>query len=58
MDQDQWENSMPVIDFDKAVQDPKHPSKMAPEYDSGDKLHPGDTGYRKMADSIDLLLFK
>jgi lysophospholipase L1-like esterase len=47
-----------VIDFDKAVRDPEHPSKMAPEYDSGDKLHPGDAGYRKMADSIDLMLFK
>jgi lysophospholipase L1-like esterase len=47
-----------VIDFDKTIRDPKHPSKMAQEYDSGDKLHPGDAGYRKMADSIDLKLFK
>ena len=47
-----------VIDFDKAVQDPEHPSKMAKEYNSGDKLHPNDAGYRKMADSIDLMLFK
>ncbi len=47
-----------VIDFEKAVRDPQHPSKMAPEYDSGDKLHPGDAGYKKMADSIDLMLFE
>ena len=47
-----------VIDFDKAVQDPDHPGRMAPAYDSGDKLHPGDTGYKKMADSIDLGLFE
>lgn len=47
-----------VIDFDKAIQDPDHPTRIAPEYDSGDKLHPGDAGYRKMADSIDLGLFK
>jgi hypothetical protein len=47
-----------VIDFDKAVQDPDNPLRMAPEYDSGDKLHPGDAGYRKMAESIDLNLFE
>jgi lysophospholipase L1-like esterase len=47
-----------VIDFDKAVQDPDNPLRMAPEYDSGDKLHPGDAGYKKMAESIDLNLFE
>ena len=47
-----------VIDFDKAVQDPDHPARFAPAYDSGDKLHPGDAGYRKMAESIDLGLFE
>jgi len=47
-----------VIDFDKAVQDPKNPMRFAPEYNSGDSLHPGDAGYRKMAESIDLGLFE
>jgi len=47
-----------VIDFDKVVQDPEHPARIAPVYDSGDKLHPGDAGYRKMAESIDLGLFE
>ena len=47
-----------VIDFDRAVQDPANPERMAEAYDSGDKLHPGDTGYRKMAESIDLSLFE
>lgn len=47
-----------VIDFDKAIQDPEHPGRMLPAYDSGDKLHPGDAGYKKMAESIDLSLFK
>jgi lysophospholipase L1-like esterase len=47
-----------VIDFDKAIQDPDNPLRMAPAYDSGDKLHPGDAGYRKMAESIDLSLFE
>jgi lysophospholipase L1-like esterase len=46
-----------VIDFDKAVRDPKDPTKLLPEYDSGDHLHPSDAGYRAMADSIDLKLF-
>lgn len=47
-----------VIDFDKAVRDPSHPDRMLPEYDSGDHLHPGDAGYKAMADAIDLSIFK
>jgi len=47
-----------VIDFDKAVRDPAHPGRVLPAYDSGDHLHPGDAGYKAMADSIDLSLFK
>ncbi|WP_406459478.1 SGNH/GDSL hydrolase family protein [Streptomyces sp. NBC_01622] len=43
-----------VVDFDKALRDPYAPRRYAPEYDSGDHLHPGDRGYRKMADTIDL----
>lgn len=46
-----------VVDLEKAIQDPANPRRMFPEYDSGDKLHPGDAGYRKMAESIDLSLF-
>jgi len=47
-----------VIDFDKAIQDPDNPGRMATTYDSGDKLHPGDAGYKKMAESINLELFE
>jgi lysophospholipase L1-like esterase len=47
-----------VIDFDKVVRDPNNPSKMLPAFDSGDHLHPNDAGYKAMADSIDLRLFK
>ena len=47
-----------VIDFDRAIQDPAHTARMAPGYDSGDKLHPNDAGYRKMSESIDLGLFE
>ncbi len=47
-----------VIDFDAAVRDPDHPSRMRPEFDVGDHLHPNDAGYKAMADSVDLNLFK
>lgn len=47
-----------VIDFDKAVRDPQHPDRMLPANDSGDHLHPNDTGYKAMGESIDLSLFK
>ncbi len=46
-----------VIDFEAAVRDPDHPTRLRPEYDSGDHGHPNDAGYRAMADSIDLKLF-
>ena len=47
-----------TIDFDMATQDPAHPLQFLPSYDSGDHLHPGDTGYRAMGDAIDLTLFR
>jgi lysophospholipase L1-like esterase len=46
-----------VIDFDLAVRDPSHPTRLAPIYDSGDHLHPNDGGYSAMASAIDLSLF-
>jgi lysophospholipase L1-like esterase len=45
------------IDFEKATQDPANPSMFLPAYDSKDHLHPNDTGYKAMGDSIDLGLF-
>jgi lysophospholipase L1-like esterase len=45
-----------VIDFDAATRDPKNPKHIRAEFDSGDHLHPQDTGYEAMADSIDLEL--
>jgi lysophospholipase L1-like esterase len=45
-----------VIDFDAAVRDPRHPRRFLPAYDSGDHLHPGDRGYRAMAEAIDLTI--
>jgi lysophospholipase L1-like esterase len=46
-----------VIDFDKGVRDPEHPTRMLPVYDCGDHLHPSDAGYNRMGDIIDLALF-
>ena len=46
-----------VIDFDKATQDPQNPTHFNPADDSGDHLHPGDEGYKAMANAIDLSLF-
>lgn len=47
-----------VVDFDKATQDPQKPTWFAPANDSGDHLHPNDTGYKAMGNAIDLSLFK
>ncbi len=46
-----------VVDFDKITQDPQDPHRFNPLYDSGDHLHPGDTGYKAMGEGIDLALF-
>jgi len=47
-----------IIDFDQATRDPKNPTVFLPADDSGDHLHPNDTGYKAMGDSIDLKLFQ
>ena len=46
-----------VIDFDAVLRDPAQPTKLRPEYDSGDHLHPNDAGYAAMADGVDVELF-
>ncbi|ALC22739.1 SGNH/GDSL hydrolase family protein [Streptomyces pristinaespiralis] len=43
-----------VVDFDRALADPADPDRILPAYDSGDHLHPGDAGYRAMAQALDL----
>lgn len=47
-----------VIDFDEVVRDPQNPSKMLLRFDSGDHLHPNDTGYEAMGNAIDLKFFE
>jgi lysophospholipase L1-like esterase len=47
-----------VVDFDRALRDPEHPTRMLPIYDCGDHLHPSDLGYNRMGDAVDLSLFE
>ena len=44
------------IDFDAAIRDPRNPSLLAPQYDSGDHLHPSDAGAAAMARAADRVL--
>lgn len=46
-----------VVDFAKTIADPQDPSRIAPQFDSGDHLHPSPAGYKAMGDSIPLTLF-
>jgi lysophospholipase L1-like esterase len=47
-----------VVDFDLALRDPAHPSRLLPKYDSGDHLHPNDAGMAAMAEAIPLALLR
>jgi lysophospholipase L1-like esterase len=46
-----------VIDFDRAMRDPRHPDQLNPAFDSGDHLHPNDVGTQAMANAVPLGLF-
>lgn len=46
-----------VIDFDAVLRDPRDPARLAPEFDSGDHLHPSMAGYVELARAVDLHLF-
>ncbi|WP_269714775.1 SGNH/GDSL hydrolase family protein [Caulobacter sp. NIBR2454] len=47
-----------VIDFDAAVRDPSDPSRLRPDFNPGDHVHPNDAGNRAMVEAIRLELFR
>jgi 4-hydroxybutyryl-CoA dehydratase/vinylacetyl-CoA-Delta-isomerase len=47
-----------VIDLDAALRDPENPLRLLPAADTGDHLHPNETGHKMMAEAVDLMLFK
>ena len=47
-----------VVDLDKVVRDPSHPTQLLPSYDSGDHLHPNNAGCRAEGEAIPLALFQ
>ena len=47
-----------VVDFDRATRDSTDPARFRAEADSPDLLHPGDAGYRLMAEAFDLRVLR
>lgn len=43
-----------VVDFERAVADPRDPDRLRAEHDSGDGLHPNDAGHRALAAAVSL----
>ncbi|MFB9903651.1 SGNH/GDSL hydrolase family protein [Allokutzneria oryzae] len=43
-----------VLDLDRVMAEPNDPDTLRAAYDSGDRLHPNDAGYRAMAAAVDL----
>jgi hypothetical protein len=48
----------PTVDFAAALADPDDRSRLAAAFDSGDGVHPGDSGSRALAAAVDLAIFK
>jgi acetyl esterase/lipase/lysophospholipase L1-like esterase len=46
-----------VIDLDRALRNPEDTLSLLPEADTGDHLHPNETGHRMIAEAVDLTLF-
>jgi lysophospholipase L1-like esterase len=47
-----------VLDFDRAVRDPREPRRLLPAYDTGDHLHLNPTGYGVIAAAVPVRLFR
>lgn len=41
-----------IVDFDAALRDPHHPTRLQADLDSGDHIHPNDHGYAAMAAAV------
>jgi len=46
-----------VADFDAATRDSGQPARLLPALESGDHIHPNDTGNAAMANAIDQTIF-
>ena len=46
-----------VVDLDAATVDTDHKTRLKPEFNSGDNIHPNDAGNKAMADKFDLAIF-
>ncbi|MBD0841503.1 SGNH/GDSL hydrolase family protein [Streptomyces sp. TRM68416] len=47
-----------LADFDAALRDPQHPSRLLPDHDNGDGLHPNSTGHAALAAAVDTRLLQ
>ena len=47
-----------VLDFDAAFRDPAQPTQMKDAFQAGDHLHGSDAGYKAVAESVSLDLFR
>ena len=47
-----------VVDFDAALRDPVQPRLLLPRFDSGDHIHPSDSGYAALAAAVPLSLLE
>ncbi|MEV0905621.1 GDSL-type esterase/lipase family protein [Streptomyces hokutonensis] len=52
------QSDWPLVDFASEVSDPRDASRLAPVFDSGDGVHPSDSGAAALAAAVDLKLFK
>jgi len=47
-----------VVDLDRVLRDPDHPTQINPAYDSGDHLHPNNAGTTAEGNAFPLTLFR
>jgi len=48
------EEDVPLIEFNRALEDPAREGRMKPEYISDDQIHPTVAGYRRLGDEVQL----